>query len=158
MITQRKKIQEDIEVMVKFCLDNIRKKGIIDIPTIMIDLETLSIGNRRYFEENGFCFQPHTIIENGRTKYYAIMRPIYNGTIADSIREKMFQAQKEYKREQLKVILKTYEQKVEDFGADMARVSIDMTKIILDNKVSLEEQGFYFEPRNTQGLCWMKKR
>ena len=158
MILQRKKIQEDIDVVVEVCVQNIRKKGIIDIPSIMIDLEKLSLGNRRYFEENGFCFQPYTLIENGHTRYYAAMKPIYNGTIANSIRAKMLQAQKEYEKEQLEVILRAYEQSVRDFGTDMARVPIDMTKIILDNKFTLEGLGFYFESRNQEGMCWMKKR
>lgn len=158
MILQRKKIQENIDVVVKNCIDNIRNNGVIEIPSIMVDLQELSLGNRGYFEQNGFCFQPHTIIENGRAKYYAAMKPIYNGRIADSIREKMLYSQKEYEKEQLSVILKAYEQSIQDFGIDEARVPINMTKITLDNKVALEELGFYFEPRNSKEMCWMKKR
>lgn len=158
MMAQRKEISQDIERVVEFCLSNIRNKGVIDIPSIIIDLETLSIANRRYFEENGFCFEPSTRMENGRVRYYAIMRPIYNGVIANCIREKMIQAQKDYNKRQLQIIENAYKESLKEFGPDLARVPIDMRKIILENKIILEEHGFYFQPRDNEGLCWMKMR
>ncbi len=164
-MTQRHEIEADIKREVERCEASIRQDGQIVNPFIVIDLEDLFIANKFYFEENGFCFEDNIRVENGRIRYYAIMRPSFNGKMAEDIRRKMCEAQKEFVMRQRTNLQERFSRSVaENGGANKAQVYVDMRKIVFDNKCYFEGQGYYFEARedfnddNSRFSAWMKMR
>ena len=165
MMSQRQEIEADIKREVERCEASIRKDGHIVSPSIVIDLENLFIANKFYFEENGFCFEDNTRIENGRIRYYAIMRPSFNGKMAENIRKKMREAQKEFAFHQRVKLQENFNQRVRETGSrSLAQVLVNMSEIVFENKGYFEDEGYYFEPiqfsatDNTSFNAWMKVR
>lgn len=163
MMSQRQEIEADIKREVERCEASIREDGQVVTPFIVIDLENLFIANKIYFEENGFGFEANNRVENGRLRYYAIMRPFFNGKMAEDIRKKLQEAQREFVMQQRKDLCEAFSQSVMELGSKReARVHVNMREIIFDNKGYFEDQGFYFESKpvcngeDTRFDAWMR--
>lgn len=153
-MNQRQEIEADIKREVECCEASIRENGKMVFPSIIIDLKSLIIANKTYFEENGFCFEDSIRIENGELKYYAIMRPIFNGKMAENIRKRIKEAQKLFVLRQRSDLQREF--------CEKGRVRVNMREVAYDNRAYLEDEGFYFEPVSSldsdEAQFWMKKR
>lgn len=165
MMSQRQEIEADIKREVERCEASIRKDGQVVSPLIVLDLENLFIANKFYFEENGFGFEDNIRVENGRMRYYAIMRPSFNGKMAEDIRRKLKEAQMDFVMRQRTELQEAFEQSARAVGKRRdARVYVNMREIIFDNKGYFEDEGYYFEPGDSSSYddarfdAWMKHR
>ena len=66
MMGQRNKIESNLEKDLQRVLENIRNNGVLDIPAVLVNMDSLFIANREYFENQGFLYEPLTKIENGK--------------------------------------------------------------------------------------------
>mgnify|MGYP003315834556 CR=1 FL=1 len=163
-MTQRHEIEADIQRELTRCEKSIRNTGKIVIPMIIIDMEKMFIANKIYFEQNGFCFEDSTRVENGAIKHFAIMRPIFNGEMAEAIRMRIQEAQKDFIMCQRSSLQKDFAKSVsEEGGRKKAQVLVDMREISCDNKSYFEGEGYYFAPKlscdgeESVFFAWLRK-
>lgn len=164
MMKQRQEIEADILRELKSCESSIRNNGKMVIPHIIVDTSELFIANKTYFEQNGFCFDDSTRVENGAIKHYAIMRPIFNGMMAEAIRMRMQEAQKDFIMCQRHSLQKDFAKSVSEEGSrKKAQVIVDMREISCDNKSYFEGEGYYFVPKHSCDgedsvfLAWLRR-
>lgn len=160
MMGQRNEIEAMIKADLERCVRNIEKNGCSDEPIVKVDLETLFIANRDYFENQGFFFEPEIKVENNRVRYYASLKlGGESKALAIECWKKIRDAKAHFARNQRKEIFTLLRE------AQGSVISVDMSSLLFENKLYFEEVGFYFEPESciikdgkSMYLARMKKR
>lgn len=152
MMGQRAKIEEMLNEDLERCLKIIREKGRCIMPNVRLDLETLFIANREYFERQGFFFDEEHRVENNQVKYYAWLRLGGDeGELAAQYWKKIKEAEKTFVKNQRQAI----SDRLRD--AQGCSISVDMNQLLFENKLFFEERGYYFEPdvriENGKAVC-----
>lgn len=161
MMEQRVRIENELKAELENCLMIIHNNGECKIPAVMVDLDNLFIANREYFEHQGFFIEPALQKVFGKEfKYFAWIKlgGGGNGNLGKEFWKKIQEAHNFFKNAQRKAISK----KLGETGG--AIISVNMQKLLFENKLYFEEMGYVFQPdiRRVNGktlyYAWMKKK
>ena len=140
MMGQRHAIEQELKKELERATENIRKNGVFDKPSVMVDMEKMFIANRQYFEQQGFIFEPHTKVEKGQVRYYAWLKLGGEGELGKKFWKKIREAKEDCIKAQRKEIFESLR------NAEDCNISVDMRQLFFENKLFFEERGYCFEP------------
>lgn len=158
MMEQRNQIESDLNKKLERVLENIRKKGVSNVPAVMVNMDKLFIANREYFEKQGFFFKTIPKIENGNIVCYAMLKLQGDGELASRYWSRIREARKVFVKNQRRIIWDMLRE------AQGCPITVDMKCLLFENKTFFEERGYYFEIESRSGedqsvyLVRMKKR
>jgi len=157
MMEQRTYIKNMIDKAVEECIKKIRDTGIYDAPTVMVDLSDLFKANLKYFEQEGFFFEPNTRIENNQVKFYAWIKFFSEGNMGRKFWKEVEEAKQYFSKRQRNNIIEALK------NSENGKICICLNEILFENMIFFQERGYIFVPdvtknTNQRYMVWMEKR